>query len=901
MNRFESLRINERPVALALLHYEDHFYDEVLRQYGFKEALYLYLKRNGYKAVIFYSKDKGIHSFEEKMLRSFLDVNEGNSQPCVQTGQFNMPRMGQRSTGHFDLQSKPIGNEQNNRIVLLKQDKDGFWYDGRDNITRGAQMKQIKFNLLNRQQYVIVIEPSYDVPEFNKTNSVDQTQYLSDLVHCLNNERIKQNGNHFIVLANTDIITGYNVPRNLNPSNHDANRVQSSFWNNSIIQDHFIRSEKNENGIVCYSLKDIDKPYGPVWVLPCPTINDCKNAFQYWRIISGPTWNIKWNQVEDIILQISNVRGKEEEEQPKTLDEWEEVFKRMKSISYDAFDPKYGIQDRNGEKARRELNEMQGIDEIKNKFCSLCERLPRERINPKSKFRPHMAFLGSPGTGKTTVARLFARIMKDLGLLSVGHLVETSAGDFIAGFVGQTRSKAAAVCEKAKGGILFIDEAYGLYREHKPGANTQDFGLEAIDVIIRYMENYKNDMVFIFAGYEEETMYMINNGNSGLKSRIDEVGYYKFTPYPPEVLCSIAIRQINNEGWQTDDNFVIALRNIFRIKYALGQTKDGNVRFSEEIAGRIVHSANGKDKDKYLLSINDIPEKERKLVDPELLKQHEEEIYREMDRMVGQIEIKTSFRQLYESCLARMTMLLNNPNRVPEMPDLGYIFLGPSGTGKTSFARILARILYDLGLMPGRGGVYFHETTGTDIRNRIESASELLNSCLGKTLFIDEAYAMPSYFIDDLTGALQKIEYKNKLCIILAGYEDKMYDIMMNEGFANRFPNHFTLSNYTDEELAEILYRRQNDDFKLADGCRECAVAYFKETRQKKANEIIPTKKFKNAREVDVLQNELVESRTKRYNKASDDQKKDLEFMSLIIPEDFPNYQRYCAENGELS
>ena len=179
MNRFESLQINERPVSLALFHYEDHFYDTALRQYDFKEALHLYLKRNGYDTIIFFSINKGIHSFEEGMLASFLNVQ--GEQPKVQPKQSIMPRVG-RGTGRFDLQSHSSCDNQK-KDALIYQDKDGIWADKRST-SRDAQMKQIIFNLLNRKHSVVIIEPSYGSSEFKR----EQIEYLNEVIACLGND-----------------------------------------------------------------------------------------------------------------------------------------------------------------------------------------------------------------------------------------------------------------------------------------------------------------------------------------------------------------------------------------------------------------------------------------------------------------------------------------------------------------------------------------------------------------------------------------------------------------------------------------------------------------------------------------------------------------------------------------
>lgn len=892
MKRFESLKINERPVSLALFHYEDHFYDTALRQYDFKEALHLYLKRNGYDSIIFFSINKGCHSFEEGMMASFLNTQGG--QPKAQPMQSIMPRVG-RGTGHFDLKSHYSCDDQK-KVSSVYQDKDGFWGDKRNNLTREAQMKQIVSYLENRQRCIVIIEASYGSKEFVGNQDV----YLNDFIGCLGNEKVKRNNNHFILLANTTISTGYNLPANIDPSIHGRDHVESNFWNNSHIISLFVNSSEDEKGILHYSLKDVDKSFGPVWVLPCPTADDCRNAFQYWRIVNGKKWSVRWCQIDDLMSQISHARGKNSEEKPKILDEWGVVFNKLNNISYSAFDKNYGIKDRNGENARRKLADMQGIDSIRDQFNTLCERLDSERNNPESTFRPHMAFLGSPGTGKTTVARLFAEILKDKGLLSVGHLVQVSPADFIGEYVGQTRPKASKVCESAIGGVLFIDEAYGLYKEDDAGSNGNTFGNEAIEVIIQYMENYKNDFVVIFAGYADETMYMIKNGNKGMSSRIDDdLGYYYFVPYSPDVLFNIVLFHLSKEGWQTTSDFQTSLKNIILIEHSLGQTENSNARYAEQMAGELLsRNKNRKERLKSTLDKVHIPEKRRRLIDPSLL--DESKIFCEIDKLVGQDHLKSSLRSLYKKCVVQMTKASKISGEIPQLPQLGFVIMGPSGTGKTTFAHAIANILYSLNLMPGDTNSFFTPITGVDILQKRYTAEFLLQENLGKTLFIDGAYGLldSPNFVNDLVGEMQKTKFKNKLCVILAGYEDDIKRLMsLNQGLPNRFPEdgRFILLNYTDEDLAEMLFRRQSDRIRFSDDCRPFAIDYFFKERQKKSLKNDPTNPFGNAREVDALIGKLEASLGERYLRASEEQQADKIFASLILPVDFPNYNSFLS------
>ena len=127
------------------------------------------------------------------------------------------------------------------------------------------------------------------------------------------------------------------------------------------------------------------------------------------------------------------------------------------------------------------------------------------------------------------MARLFGAILHEDGLLPQGQFVEAKVGDLVGQYIGQTRVKAGALCDRAKGGVLFIDEAYGLMSGVNDNGNA-DFGKEAIEVLLQFMEN--SDSLVILAGYPEETMRLINEGNPGFKSRFDEsLGFFHFEDY----------------------------------------------------------------------------------------------------------------------------------------------------------------------------------------------------------------------------------------------------------------------------------------------------------------------------------------------------------------------------------
>ena len=183
-----------------------------------------------------------------------------------------------------------------------------------------------------------------------------------------------------------------------------------------------------------------------------------------------------------------------------------------------------------------ELDSYVGMDAIKTEVRSLINmvqvyKLRREHELPTTDMSLHMVFSGNPGTGKTTVARIMSRIYHSLDILSKGQLVEVDRSGLVAGYVGQTALKTQKVIEKAMGGVLFIDEAYALN-----GKSENDFGQEAIDTILKAMEDHRDDLVVIVAGYTE-LMDRFIHSNPGLESRFNR--FLMFEDYTPEQMVAI--------------------------------------------------------------------------------------------------------------------------------------------------------------------------------------------------------------------------------------------------------------------------------------------------------------------------------------------------------------------------
>ena len=231
------------------------------------------------------------------------------------------------------------------------------------------------------------------------------------------------------------------------------------------------------------------------------------------------------------------------------------------------------------EAVNKEMDEIVGLTKVKDYVKSLqshiqMQELRREQGMKVSAISKHMIFTGNPGTGKTTIARLLSRYMKAIGALSKGQLVEVTRADLVAQYVGQTAPLTMSVIKSALGGVLFIDEAYSLYR-----GKDDSFGLECIDTIVKAMEDNRDDLIIILAGYKKE-MEVFLESNSGLKSRFPNL--IDFPDYTGEELEKIAVIQAKSKGYVIDEEALEPLKEYF--------TKVQEVRASEAGNGRLARN-----------------------------------------------------------------------------------------------------------------------------------------------------------------------------------------------------------------------------------------------------------------------------------------------------------------------
>jgi len=503
----------------------------------------------------------------------------------------------------------------------------------------------------------------------------------------------------------------------------------------------------------------------------------------------------------------------------------------------------------------------QAVREIAFSVQNSLQRAERG-LGEQEKMSMHIVLTGNPGTGKTTIARKLGEILAAIGYLDSGHVVEVDRSQMVSPYQGETPKVVNRLCDKAMGGILFVDEAYTLAPLSQSGERDNQ-GAQALETLMKRMEDERGKFVVIAAGYRTE-MENLFRVNPGMRSRFNY--FLNIEDYSPDELFQIM------EVFAKGKKYIFApeaeeltkkmITELYKQRdkdFANGRTMRSLFdQICKNQAKRLQDGDLSQMSNEQLMTIEtaDIPYEAPKEVDyTECLKKFE--------GMVGLSSVKKEVTNL-----AAFLNLQIKRGESNTFQGKHYVFTGNPGTGKTTVARIMADVFKTLGIL-SRGQLVEADRSklvaGFSGQTAIKT-NQLIDSAMGGVLFIDEAYTLKSSDNDSFGGEaidtlLKRLEDdRGKFICIVAGYTDQMHDFIdTNPGLKSRFTQTIHFDDYTPDELTEIfLNLAKGKNFTIDDDTHAAIHREFEQLYLRR------DKNFGNAREARRIFNEAVEKQSQR-------------------------------------
>ncbi|KAG0696167.1 P-loop containing nucleoside triphosphate hydrolase protein [Suillus ampliporus] len=552
----------------------------------------------------------------------------------------------------------------------------------------------------------------------------------------------------------------------------------------------------------------------------------------------------------------------------------------------------------NGEKnsAIDGIMELTGLEDVKAQVLRIkahIDLMKRQGV-PLNKERLNLVFLGNPGTGKTTIARLYAQFLESVQVLPGDAFLETTGASLAhEGVAGAKKLIADAMT--VGGGAIFIDEAYQLVGKH------QHAGGQVLDFLLAEMENRVGTLVFILAGYSKQ-MEKFFEHNPGLPSRVPYT--LKFADYTDTELLTMleALVEKRYSGQMKVEDGITGLYAriaVRRLGRGRGREGFGNARALQNMFARVAQRLaerlqkerkQGWVADDFWITKEDFIGPDPSQVLPQCAP------WEKLQKMIGLDSVKDSVRNFFDIVDTNYHRELQE--KEPLAMSLNRVFLGSPGTGKTTVAKLYGQVLTELGLLSNGEVVVKNPSdfVGAYLGHSEKNTKAILDSTVGKVLVIDEAYMLYSKksgsqdsfkttVIDTLVAEIQSVPGEDR-CVLLLGYKEQMEEMFqnVNPGLARRFAieNAFTFEDFTESQLREILdFKLKDQDLGATDSAKQVASDLLNRAKNRP--------NFGNAGEVENMLGLAKARYQKRQASVPPDQRSDV----IFEPEDFdPDWER---------
>ncbi|KAF1814036.1 P-loop containing nucleoside triphosphate hydrolase protein [Eremomyces bilateralis CBS 781.70] len=460
----------------------------------------------------------------------------------------------------------------------------------------------------------------------------------------------------------------------------------------------------------------------------------------------------------------------------------------------------------------QKLKAMIGLDSVKTAVAALVDSIQQNYVReleeqPPIEYSLNKVLLGSPGTGKTTVAKLYGGILVDLGLLSRGEVVVKNPSDFVGAILGGSEKQTKGILAASLGKVLVIDEAYGLHSGGDHGSTSDPFKTTVVDTLVAEVQSVPgDDRCVLLLGYKDQMEKMFQNANPGLSRRFPLASAFIFDDFNDAELRKILDLKLKAQGFDATDqakNVAMEMLDRARNRPNFGNAGEIDILLDASKGRHQSRFSRGETKSASTLEALDFDK------DFDRAERSETNTKKLFEGTVGCEDIVRRLEGYQETVRVTRSLGLNMKEGIP----FNFLFRGPPGTGKTTTAKKMGKVFYDMGFLASADVV---ECSATDLIGQYvgqtgPKVKQLLDKSLGRVLFVDEAYrlaggAFAQEAVDELTDSTTKPQYAKKVVIILAGYENDINRLMStNPGLTSRFSEVVDFRNLTPPECVALL------------------------------------------------------------------------------------------------